>query len=61
MFFNFETSFLTKNFNCVQRRLLGFLGYSLFDEDSYRFFADLGEARSHIIYYNETKPTCLVQ
>jgi len=48
-------SFLTfKNFNRVRRRLLGFLGHSLLDEDSYIYFADLGEASSHI-YYNKTR------
>ena len=41
-----------KNFNRVRRRFLSFLGYSLLHEDSYIFFADLGEASSHIIYYN---------
>ena len=51
-------SFLTfKNFNRVRCRLLGFLGYSLLHEDSYIFFADLGEASSHI-YFNGA--ACLV-
>ena len=57
---NFETNisyqkFLTlKNFNRVRSRLLGFLGYSLIDKDSYIFFADLGEARSHT-YCNKAR------